>query len=78
MLFDLTFPRYLTTFRGKKCLSGKVICAFFFSRLSKFSCKQFVSHNCELSCLKSNHESSPTGILFTALSGQAVRQEGGR
>jgi hypothetical protein len=29
MLFDLTFPCYLTTFRGKKYLSGKVICAFF-------------------------------------------------
>jgi hypothetical protein len=26
MLFDLTFPCYLTTFSGKKCLSGKVIC----------------------------------------------------
>jgi hypothetical protein len=25
MLFDLTFPCYLTTFSGKKCLSGKVI-----------------------------------------------------
>jgi hypothetical protein len=24
------FPCYLTTFSGKKCLSGKVICAFFF------------------------------------------------
>jgi hypothetical protein len=30
MLFDLTFSCYLTTFSGKKCLSGKVICAFFF------------------------------------------------
>jgi hypothetical protein len=29
MLFDLTFSCYLTTFNGKKCLSGKVICAFF-------------------------------------------------
>jgi hypothetical protein len=29
MLFDLTFPCYLTTFSGKKCLSGKVVCAFF-------------------------------------------------
>jgi hypothetical protein len=29
MLFDLTFPCYLTLFIGKKCLSGKVICAFF-------------------------------------------------
>jgi hypothetical protein len=29
MLFDLTSPCYLTTFSGKKCLSGKVICAFF-------------------------------------------------
>jgi hypothetical protein len=29
MLLDLTFPRYLTTFSGKKCLSGKVICAIF-------------------------------------------------
>jgi hypothetical protein len=29
MLFDLTFPCYLTTFSGKKCLSGKVICVFF-------------------------------------------------
>jgi hypothetical protein len=29
MLFDLTFPCYLTTLSGKKCLSGKVICAFF-------------------------------------------------
>jgi hypothetical protein len=29
MLFDLTFPCYLTTFSGKKCLSEKVICAFF-------------------------------------------------
>jgi hypothetical protein len=29
MLFDLTFPCYLTTFSGKKCLSGKVIFAFF-------------------------------------------------
>jgi hypothetical protein len=28
MLFDLTIPCYLTTFSGKKCLSGKVICAF--------------------------------------------------
>jgi hypothetical protein len=28
MLFDLTFPCYLTTFSGKKCLSEKVICAF--------------------------------------------------
>jgi hypothetical protein len=28
MLFDLTFPCYLTTFSGEKCLSGKVICAF--------------------------------------------------
>jgi hypothetical protein len=37
MLLDLTFPRYLTTFSGKKGLSGKVICAFL-SRLSKFSC----------------------------------------
>jgi hypothetical protein len=39
MLFDLTFPCYLTSLSGKKCLSGKVICAFFMSRLSKFSCK---------------------------------------
>jgi hypothetical protein len=38
MLFDLNCPCYLTTFSGKKCLSGKVICAFFLSRLSKFSC----------------------------------------
>jgi hypothetical protein len=29
MLFDLTFPCCLTTFSGKKCLSGKVICVFF-------------------------------------------------
>jgi hypothetical protein len=29
MLFDLTFPCYLTTFSGKYCLSGKIICAFF-------------------------------------------------
>jgi hypothetical protein len=29
MLFELTFPCYLTTFSGRKCLSGKVICAFF-------------------------------------------------
>jgi hypothetical protein len=31
MLFDLTFPCYLKTFSGKKCLmlTGKVICAFF-------------------------------------------------
>jgi hypothetical protein len=29
MLLDLTFPCYLTTFSGKKCQSGKVICAFF-------------------------------------------------
>jgi hypothetical protein len=29
MLFDLTFLCYLTTFSGKKCLSGKIICAFF-------------------------------------------------
>jgi hypothetical protein len=29
MLYDLTFPCYLTTFSGKRCLSGKVICAFF-------------------------------------------------
>jgi hypothetical protein len=29
MLFDSTFPCYLTTFSGKKCLSGKVICPFF-------------------------------------------------
>jgi hypothetical protein len=29
MLFELTFSCYLTTFSGKKCLSGKVICAFF-------------------------------------------------
>jgi hypothetical protein len=28
MLFDLTFPCYLAIFSGKKCLSGKVICAF--------------------------------------------------
>jgi hypothetical protein len=28
MLFDLTVPCYLTTLSGKKCLSGKVICAF--------------------------------------------------
>jgi hypothetical protein len=29
VLFDLTFPCYLITFSGKKCLSGKVIRAFF-------------------------------------------------
>jgi hypothetical protein len=29
MLSDLTFPCYLTTFSGKKCLSGKVVCVFF-------------------------------------------------
>jgi hypothetical protein len=29
MLFDLTFLCYLTTFSGKKCLSGKVICDLF-------------------------------------------------
>jgi hypothetical protein len=29
MLFDLTFPCYLTTFSGKECLSGKVACPFF-------------------------------------------------
>jgi hypothetical protein len=29
MLFDLTFPCYLTIFSGKECLSGKVICAYF-------------------------------------------------
>jgi hypothetical protein len=28
MLFDLTFPCCLTTFSGKKRLSGKVICVF--------------------------------------------------
>jgi hypothetical protein len=28
MLFALIFPCYLTTFSGKKRLSGKVICAF--------------------------------------------------
>jgi hypothetical protein len=42
MLSDLTFPCYLTTFRGRKCLSGKVICDFFLSRLSKFSCSLFM------------------------------------
>jgi hypothetical protein len=30
MLFDFTFPCYLTTFSGKKCLSGKIICTFLF------------------------------------------------
>jgi hypothetical protein len=29
MLFDLTFPCYLTTFSGKNSLSGKVICTYF-------------------------------------------------
>jgi hypothetical protein len=29
MLFDLTFPCYLTTFSGKKGIGGKFICAFF-------------------------------------------------
>jgi hypothetical protein len=29
MLFALTFPCYLTTFSGEKCLSGKAICAAF-------------------------------------------------
>jgi hypothetical protein len=29
MVFDLTFPYYLTMLSGKKCLSGKIICAFF-------------------------------------------------
>jgi hypothetical protein len=29
MLCDLTFLCYVTTFSGKKCLIGKVICAFF-------------------------------------------------
>jgi hypothetical protein len=29
MLFDLTFPCHLTSFSGKRCLSGNVICAFF-------------------------------------------------
>jgi hypothetical protein len=29
MLFDLNLPCYLTTFSGKKSLSGKVICAYF-------------------------------------------------
>jgi hypothetical protein len=29
MLFDFTFPCYLTTFSGKKCLSGKIIVLFF-------------------------------------------------
>jgi hypothetical protein len=29
MLFDLIFPCYMTTFSGKKCLSGKVICAYY-------------------------------------------------
>jgi hypothetical protein len=45
MLFDLTFPCYLTTFSEKKCLNGKVICAFFLSRLSNssFSCNNVFS-----------------------------------
>jgi hypothetical protein len=30
MLFELTCPCYLTTFSGKKCLSGKVFCAFLY------------------------------------------------
>jgi hypothetical protein len=42
MLYDLTFSCNLTTFSGKKCLSGKVICVFFLSRLSKFSCRVLV------------------------------------
>jgi hypothetical protein len=29
MLFDLTLPCYLTTLSNRKCLSEKVICAFF-------------------------------------------------
>jgi hypothetical protein len=41
MLFDLTFPCYLTTFSGKKCLSGEGYLPFFLSRLSKFSCVCF-------------------------------------
>jgi hypothetical protein len=36
MLFDLTFPCYLTTFSGKKGLSGKVICAFFVPLIGVF------------------------------------------
>jgi hypothetical protein len=36
MLFDLTFPCYLTTFSGKKCLSGKVVCFFFCPAYRKF------------------------------------------
>jgi hypothetical protein len=29
MLFDLTFPCYLTTFSGEKCLNGNLVCAFY-------------------------------------------------
>jgi hypothetical protein len=29
MLYDLPFPCCLTTFSGKKCLSEKIVCAYF-------------------------------------------------
>jgi hypothetical protein len=53
MLFDLTFPCYLTTFSGKKCLSGKVICAIFWPayRSSPVNLCQ-MEVDAKLSCLR--------------------------
>jgi hypothetical protein len=39
MLFDFSFPCYLTTFSGKKWSKREGYLCFFLSRLSKFSCK---------------------------------------
>jgi hypothetical protein len=55
MLFDLTFPCYLTTFSGKSVLSGKV-CAFFLSCLSKFSCINLQIHLAGPTILQRHHE----------------------
>jgi hypothetical protein len=48
MLFDLTFPCYLTTFSGKKCLSRKVICAFFFPLIEVLLYKNLCVPGCSL------------------------------
>jgi hypothetical protein len=61
MLFDLTFPCYLTTFSGKKCLSGKVICAF--------SCPAYrsspVLHNRPINLPRASGWGIPTGHLHS-------------
>jgi hypothetical protein len=70
MLFDLTFPCYLTTFSGKTCLSGKVICAFFCPAYRSSS----VSHDSARLSQRTCNETEGIGGSYAEADGVAGHQ----